>query len=382
MRCRPTIDAAYDAGVTIIAAAGNDGDGSIDYPCAFRHVICVGATDNGDGHAPFSNVNAYVDISAPGVSVASTYPPFGCPGYPLCYWQMSGTSMATPRVAGVAALVLSAWPAYTPDQIEAALENTAVDLGTAGRDDLFGYGRVGVRLPPSHLGPSPAPQAALLPRPPTPRRSSPWTAPASDGGSAITGYTATSAPGGKTCTTTGALSCAVSGLTNGTAYTFEVRRDQRRRDGTGLGCLGARHAACRAQPADVGGRHARQRLGARRLDGPCVGRWKRHHRLRRDKLARRQDLQWRRPLLHGERADERHRLHVHGDRDDQRRHRPRLRRPRRPSRRRRAPRTSRSLRPACSTRAPATASAASSWRTTPGRSGSPGAEASRRTPLR
>ena len=85
---QPTIDAAYDAGVTIIAAAGNDGDGSIHYPCAFRHVICVGATDNSDGHAQFSHLNAYVDLSAPGVSVASTYPPFGCPGSPLCYWQM------------------------------------------------------------------------------------------------------------------------------------------------------------------------------------------------------------------------------------------------------------------------------------------------------
>ncbi len=217
---QPTIDAAYDAGVTIIAAAGNDGDGSIDYPCAFRHVICVGATDNGDGHAPFSNVNAYVDISAPGVSVASTYPPFGCPGYPLCYWQMSGTSMATPHVAGVAALVLSAWAAYTPDQIEAALENTAVDLGTAGRDDLFGYGRVdaaaavtfgAVPGAPGGVAATPANASALVA----------WTAPASDGGSAITGYAVTSSPGGKTCTG-GALSCTVSGLTNGTAYTFTV----------------------------------------------------------------------------------------------------------------------------------------------------------------
>jgi thermitase len=57
---QPTFDAAYAAGVTIVAAAGNDSDSSIRYPCAFDHVICVAATDNSDAHASFSNANAYV----------------------------------------------------------------------------------------------------------------------------------------------------------------------------------------------------------------------------------------------------------------------------------------------------------------------------------
>ena len=234
---QPTLDAAYAAGVTIIAAAGNDSNNSIMYPCAFNHVICVAATDNSDAHASFSNANAYVDISGPGVNEASTYP-FGCGAFvPSCYVLMSGTSMATPHLVGVAALVLSAHPTDTPAQIETALEGTAVDLGTAGRDNTFGYGRVNAA---AAVAATPSPSPSPSPSPVTPRTvpgsparvagasgnakvSVSWLAPASNGGSPITGYTATSSLGGKTCTTTGVLTCTVTGLTNGQAYTFTVK---------------------------------------------------------------------------------------------------------------------------------------------------------------
>ncbi len=217
---QPTFDAAHDAGVTIIAAAGNDGDGSIDYPCAFDHVICVGATDNIDRRASFSNANAYIDISAPGVDTASTLPPFVCGGSPSCYGLGNGTSMAAPHVAGIAALILSTWPAYAPDQIESALESTAVDLGPAGRDDLFGHGRVNAAASVA-FGPVPGAPTGVTATPGPASALVAWTAPVSDGGSVISGYTATSSPGGLTCTTSG-LSCTVSGLTSGTAYTFAV----------------------------------------------------------------------------------------------------------------------------------------------------------------
>jgi subtilisin family serine protease len=172
---QPTFDAAYDAGVTIVAAAGNDSDSSIRYPCAFNHVICVAATDNSDAHASFSNANAYVDISGPGVSDDSTYP-FGCAAAPSCYLLMSGTSMATPHVVGVAALVLSAHPTDTPDQVEAALESTAVDLGTAGRDDAFGYGRVNAAAAVA-LSPTPTPLPSPTPTPTPSPSPSPTPAP-------------------------------------------------------------------------------------------------------------------------------------------------------------------------------------------------------------
>jgi len=147
---QPTIDAAYAAGITVVAAAGNDGNGIVEYPCAFVHVICVGATDNSDNHANFSNTNAYVDVSAPGVDIASTIRGSG-------YGALSGTSMATPHVAALAGLILSAHPGETPDQVEATIRSTAVDLGPAGWDVQFGYGRIdaaaAVNLPPPDLTP-------------------------------------------------------------------------------------------------------------------------------------------------------------------------------------------------------------------------------------
>jgi hypothetical protein len=102
-------------------------------------VICVGATDNSDNRAGFSNTNAYVDISAPGVNILSTVPTAVDPSG---YFTLSGTSMATPHVAALAGLILSAHPGETPDQVEATIRSTAVDLGPPGRDDQFGYGRI------------------------------------------------------------------------------------------------------------------------------------------------------------------------------------------------------------------------------------------------
>ena len=159
---QPTVDAAYQAGITIVAAAGNDGTSLLEYPCAFAHVVCVAATDNADAHAAFSNANAAVDISAPGVSILSTYPGSR-------FVNMSGTSMATPHVAGVAALVRSAHPQDTVDEVGQALVATAVDLGPAGRDDVFGYGRVdaaaAVAWTPAPT-PTPTPPPAATPTPP------------------------------------------------------------------------------------------------------------------------------------------------------------------------------------------------------------------------
>jgi subtilisin family serine protease len=149
LAAQPVFDAAYAAGITIVAAAGNSYIDTVEYPCAFNHVICVGATDNSDNHPGFSTANNFVDISAPGLHILSTVPDG--------YAYGDGTSMATPHVAALAGLILSAHPGETPDQVEATIRSTAVDLGPAGWDVQFGYGRIdaaaAVNLPPPDLTP-------------------------------------------------------------------------------------------------------------------------------------------------------------------------------------------------------------------------------------
>jgi len=129
------INYAYNKGVVLVAASGNSGDNSTQYPAAYTNVISVGATDNKDNIASFSTHNSAVDLSAPGVNIYSTVLNNG-------YSYKSGTSMAAPMVAGVTALLRSRYPTLTPAQVKKTLEKTADDLGASGRDDYYGYGRV------------------------------------------------------------------------------------------------------------------------------------------------------------------------------------------------------------------------------------------------
>ena len=135
------VNYAVNAGVVCVASAGNDSTEDYSIPSDYEQCISVTATDKDDILASFSNFGHSKDISAPGDFIYSTYNPALDPeGYYYCY--MSGTSMASPVVAGVAALVLSVNPDLTVDQVKDILYSTAVDLGTEGRDDYYGYGRV------------------------------------------------------------------------------------------------------------------------------------------------------------------------------------------------------------------------------------------------
>jgi type VII secretion-associated serine protease mycosin len=128
---------ANDHGVVVVAAAGNDranGD-AVTYPAAYPGVLGVAATDSQDAVASFSETGDFVDVAAPGVDIASTYPP-------STYVYLSGTSMAAPFVSATAALMKAADPHLSPAQAAAAVESTATDLGPAGRDDASGYGLV------------------------------------------------------------------------------------------------------------------------------------------------------------------------------------------------------------------------------------------------
>jgi thermitase len=116
------INYAYANGVVTVAAAGNDGSNSIDYPANYSNVIAVASTDYQDKKSYFSNYGTNIDISAPGSSIYSlndwhnSNPP---------YQYMSGTSMATPVVTGVVSLLLSVNPTLTPDEIINILKTKA-----------------------------------------------------------------------------------------------------------------------------------------------------------------------------------------------------------------------------------------------------------------
>jgi thermitase len=121
--------------VVVVAAAGNDGNATLNYPAAYAEVVSVAATDSRDAHATFSNANSDVEVAAPGVNILSTYNDGG-------YRVLSGTSMATPHAAGVAAVIRTKNPAFTAAQARSKLDASVDDKGPAGRDTQFGFGRV------------------------------------------------------------------------------------------------------------------------------------------------------------------------------------------------------------------------------------------------
>ena len=125
---------AGGSGPLMVAAAGNDGDATLNYPAAYPEVVSVAATDDRDQRASFSNANNDVEIAAPGVGILSTF-------LGTTYIELSGTSMATPHVAGVASLLYDRDPAATSATIRSRLTAAVDDLGPAGRDPSFGFGR-------------------------------------------------------------------------------------------------------------------------------------------------------------------------------------------------------------------------------------------------
>ncbi len=141
---------AASANAVVCAATGNEGEPYIAYPAAYATCIAVGATGYDDAIAPYSNRGAGIDVVAPGGNteqdlnhdgyddgVLSTLHSASDADY-YGFWQ--GTSMATPHVAGLAALLLAR--GMQPAQVRQALQETAVDLGAAGLDQVYGYGRI------------------------------------------------------------------------------------------------------------------------------------------------------------------------------------------------------------------------------------------------
>ena len=223
------VAAAVADGVTVAVAAGNSAaDACLSSPSSEPSALTVGASDSADQQASFSNFGKCVDIYAPGVGITSSYI-----GSPTTYASMSGTSMASPHVAGVAALYLQANPTATPAQVATALtnastKNVVLKLGAGSPNQLlysasFANAPAGV---PSAVGSVSAASTSGTSVTVT------WTTPASNGGAAITDYTVEYAPVSNSSTTltwtpfahtaTTGTSLVVTGLTTGTPYYFRV----------------------------------------------------------------------------------------------------------------------------------------------------------------
>ncbi len=158
---------AEDHGAFLVAAAGNDDVTTKEYPGAYDSVVCVGATKKSDDRASYSNYGTWVDIAAPGgewppdanMIASCTY----IPDHPEYYYEYKqGTSMATPHVAGAAALLRSYAPSLTNAEIKAALVNSGPILpsGQWGNNDLHlldVYGALSTVLKPTVSFPMPSP---------------------------------------------------------------------------------------------------------------------------------------------------------------------------------------------------------------------------------
>ncbi|MFN8671049.1 MAG: S8 family peptidase [Candidatus Sericytochromatia bacterium] len=149
------VEYALAKNVTVVAAMGNSALEAEEkkkpsllkaFPAALPGVISVGAVDFSRQRADFSNYGEWISVAAPGVSILSTMPTYETTMTEMeknkGYDFLDGTSMACPMVAGLAGLILSRYPNYTPQEVKAKLESTATDIGKPGFDNEYGYGLI------------------------------------------------------------------------------------------------------------------------------------------------------------------------------------------------------------------------------------------------
>ncbi len=138
---------ASDRGMLLCAATGNDNGGPVIWPAAYSTtidgVVAVGSTTSGDAVSSFSNVGPEVTVVAPGSSILSTTPTYSVdPSVTLNYDTFNGTSMATPFVTGLAALMWSRHPGFSNTKIKDCLKSSAKKLGSGSFDNAWGHGRI------------------------------------------------------------------------------------------------------------------------------------------------------------------------------------------------------------------------------------------------
>jgi serine protease len=145
----------YDAGIIVVAAAGNESTDSPEYPASYNNVFSISAVDLNNDLATYSNFGSTIDIAAPGGDlskdldgngygdgVLSTYIEDSNTENEDSYAFLQGTSMAAPHVAGVAALMKAVYPELTATEFDSSLQNNTLtnDIGDSGKDEEFGYG--------------------------------------------------------------------------------------------------------------------------------------------------------------------------------------------------------------------------------------------------
>lgn len=134
---KSAVNYARSKGVILIASAGNDDSADPTYPASYPGVLSISATDRFDEATWFTNYGEYIDFSAPGEKIYSTVANNK-------YMNMDGTSMAAPIVSGTAALMMSKNPLLYENDVRDILAKSAIDLGDAGWDLYFGYGRIDI----------------------------------------------------------------------------------------------------------------------------------------------------------------------------------------------------------------------------------------------
>ncbi|MGD8969735.1 MAG: S8 family serine peptidase [Anaerolineae bacterium] len=137
---RDAVAYAWDAGCLLVGAAGNDNSSISFYPAAYEHVVGVAGTDRYDARYSNSNHGAYISVAAPAVDIYSTFWYNDDPAY--SYRSKTGTSMAAPHVAGLAALLFAQDGSRTNSDVWSLIEESADDLGSDGWDAYFGFGRI------------------------------------------------------------------------------------------------------------------------------------------------------------------------------------------------------------------------------------------------
>lgn len=161
------INYAWDHGVVVTAAAGNNGSSARFYPAYYSNTIAVAATDSKDAKASWSNYGSWVDVAAPGVNIYSTLPNHSNQIGTTNYGTLSGTSMATPHVAGLAALVWATGICSTNSCVRSQIQNNADPI--SGTGTYWTYGRVNAYKAVGGPTPSPSPAPSSSPTPtPTP----------------------------------------------------------------------------------------------------------------------------------------------------------------------------------------------------------------------